>query len=145
MAVGHISTSVDELATDTRTVANLFLARDYLYTGTEPLYELGGALFGSGALVVGAPHSSAAAGVLTHDFTDDWYYRVHVLPSAIDFGNLQSTQIEEFIVWNAFFDARALTFADITVAPGLTLDVPDAAAILPYDIAPLDVLTFGVE
>jgi hypothetical protein len=82
--------------------------------------------------------------VLVHDYTDDWYYRIHVIPQTIDFGNLQTTQTEQFLVWNAFFDARELTSVAFTPPPGLSLELPAGVEPLPYDIKPLEVLTFEI-
>jgi hypothetical protein len=41
-------------------------------------------------------------------FGDDWYHRIHVIPSTIDLGNLVSNQQRRFEVWNAYFDSRTL-------------------------------------
>jgi hypothetical protein len=37
------------------------------------------------------------------DFTDDFYNRVYLLPSEIDFGVILSEAIETFRIWNAYF------------------------------------------
>jgi hypothetical protein len=68
-------------------------------------------------------------------FLDDYYYRVHVLPSRIDVGNLLSTQIRDVEVWNAWFDAQGLSSIDAAGATGLTLNGP---APTPTVFAPLE-------
>jgi len=45
-------------------------------------------------------------GQLCPMFVDDFYERVHVTPTVIGLGNLVSTQIRSFEVWNAFFTSN---------------------------------------
>lgn len=144
MPTGVLASAVTELATDVVTSANLFLSRGYRDDGGEPAALLDGAIAGPVSALAGAPQTTPGTGVLAHDFADDWYNRVHVIPQAIDFGNLQSTQVEEFLVWNAFFDERELTSSTFDAPPGLSLDVPDSAEPLPYGIKPLEELTFAL-
>ena len=39
-------------------------------------------------------------------FLNDYYYRIHLIPSVIDFGYIMSDVEETFIIWNAYFIAK---------------------------------------
>lgn len=77
------------------------------------------------------PIENVAAGVDAGDickqFQFDYYYRIYVTPSVVDLGNLISTQIRSFEVWNAHFDPKLnsdLTFVGDTT--GIILTEPEA-------------------
>lgn len=58
---------------------------------------------------------------------DDYYYRIHISPSAVDVGNLTAYQEREVVVWNAYPEPK--TLAGITEAgdtDGLSLVGPEA-------------------
>lgn len=50
----------------------------------------------------------AKTGFLSSSYSDDFYHRIHIIPSRIDLGNIVSTQTNSVRVWNAFFVAQTL-------------------------------------
>jgi hypothetical protein len=78
--------------------------------------------------------SRALAGQVPRSPLDDYYYRIHVLPSALDLGNLLSPEAHQVEVWNAYFEARSLDAIVAANDEGLTLSGPPAP---PLSYAPL--------
>jgi len=70
-----------------------------------------------------------------HSFEDDYYYRIHLIPTEIDLGNLVSDQLYDVEVWNAYFTVQNLNTINITGGDGLLLTAPVAA---PTDYQPLE-------
>ena len=64
---------------------------------------------------------AALTGAADRSFRDDWYHRIHVLPAAIDFGNLVSPASQAVEVWNAFLSPVSLTAIEGTGADGVSL------------------------
>ena len=65
--------------------------------GTEEIF---------GALIDNKPidmPQTLLEGLLCPHFVDDFYFRVHVTPNSIALGNLVSSQVRTFDVWNAYF------------------------------------------
>ncbi|MEF8736816.1 MAG: hypothetical protein V5B35_09550 [Candidatus Accumulibacter necessarius] len=60
-------------------------------------------------------------GAADRTFRDDWYHRIHVLPAAIDFGNIVSPVSHPIEVWNAFFSPVSLAAIEVAGADGLSL------------------------
>lgn len=65
--------------------------------------------------------ASAKAGSALAAFGDDWYHRIHIIPSIIDLGNLVSPVERILEVWNAGFDGQTLDTIDETGTDGLLL------------------------
>lgn len=61
------------------------------------------------------------AGAADRTFRADWYNRIHLLPAAINFGNIVSPVSRSIEVWNAFFAPVTLTAIDGSGADGLAL------------------------
>lgn len=61
------------------------------------------------------------AGAADKTFREDWYNRIHLLPAAINFGNIVSPVSRSIEVWNAFFAPVTLTAIDGNGADGLAL------------------------
>ena len=61
----------------------------------------------------------------SRSFKDDYYYRIHLLPTSINLGNLLSGQTREVEVWNAYFEPHLLNSITPANATGLTLIEPD--------------------
>jgi hypothetical protein len=81
-----------------------------------PFRDLDGALdAGAQARTVNLPVSQQAdphPGVRGGGFgPDDWYDRIHVLPSSIALGNLVSTQTRTVAVWNAWLNTPQMLLA----------------------------------
>lgn len=67
-------------------------------------------------------------------FFNDWYNRVHFIPSRLDLGNLLSSQNREVILWNAFLeDVNVSSFGAVN-ADGISVTQPIAT---PYNAIPL--------
>ena len=64
---------------------------------------------------------AALTGAADRSFRDDWYHRIHVLPAAIDFGNLVSPVSHAVEVWNAFLSPVSLTAIEAAGADGVSL------------------------
>lgn len=63
----------------------------------------------SGALIHNEPvevNSQLVIGLICDMFVADFYNRVHVTPNVLNLGNLVSTQIRTFDVWNGFFTSN---------------------------------------
>src|SRR5574343_223943 len=107
---GTKDAAVIQGATDPYTTANLFTARDY-YTGDVlPANALTGDVFGSlTSTPYPAPYSTTHAAGLSQDFIQDWYYRIHLIPTVMDLGNLVSSQTRTLTLWNAFFVVKPFT------------------------------------
>jgi hypothetical protein len=60
-------------------------------------------------------------GAADRTFRDDWYHRIHVLPAAIDFGNIVSPVSHPVEVWNAFFSPISLAAMEVAGADGVSL------------------------
>lgn len=89
------------------------------FAGTQPVLMSGDGVFpieifvGSqrifGDLIDNLPidiNSQVVVGQLCPMFVEDFYERVHVTPNVLALGNLVSTQIRTFEVWNAFFTSN---------------------------------------
>ena len=121
-----------QVALDGYTSANLFLARAY-YTGdTLPANDIAGTVR-AGAIsrpYAGPQVAPNKAGTKSRYFIDDWYYRIHVIPGALDMGNLVSSQSRDVLLWNAYLAPSMLSaFASeglngITVTPPVGLAPP---------------------
>lgn len=55
---------------------------------------------------------------------DDYYNRIWLIPSVIDFGSLSSTQTALFTVWNAYLTPIEISSIDEPSDPSLTLSAP---------------------
>lgn len=80
-------------------------------------------------------------------FLDDYYFRIHVLPSRIDLGNLLSSQTRQIEVWNSHFDPKLLSSIDEEGVDGIALAEPAPApttfAALEHRIYELSISTNG--
>lgn len=60
-----------------------------------------------GALVTSWPvessNAQAISGFIANAYSNDYYYRIHIIPSRLDLGNVVSTQTSTVNLWNAFF------------------------------------------
>ncbi len=78
---------------------------------------------------------AAIAATPANGYMADYYYRVHLIPSRIDLGNLVSAQTRSVVVWNAWPDQpRSLTDLQLLDADGITATGEGA---LPLAFAPL--------
>lgn len=68
----------------------------------------------------------AVSGVSAPSFRDDYYYRIHMNPAAIDLGNVISQKIVQVEVWNAWFAASLLSSIDTNAGAGISFTGPQA-------------------
>lgn len=75
-----------------------------------------------------APVSAAGrpiVGFAAGSWSDDFYHRVHVIPSQLDIGNLFTTQSRTFRVWNAYLDsAKTLASVSESGTEGILITAP---------------------
>ena len=81
-------------------------------------------------------------GSVTHTSFDDWYYRIHVIPSSVALGILAGDTTRSVLVWNAFFRSVDLASVFLTNAEGITLDAPVSP---PYTVGPLQALNYSLS
>lgn len=82
------------------------------------------------------------SGFISGAYSDDFYHRIHVIPRAIDVGNLVSSQSRTIYVWNAFLVAKTLQSFTGTDVEGMSMVQP---VTLPASIYPLRVLTYTLN
>lgn len=101
----------------------------------------------SGARTVVNPAFALATktGVLVQTFEENWYNRVHVIPSRYDVGNLISDQVRTFEVWNAYFTSKSLSAITQSGTQGLSLTRPAGAPSEPATYDPLEALTYSIS
>jgi hypothetical protein len=75
---------------------------------------------------VAAAVARAITAVWHGQFVDDFYRRIHVVPSTINLGGLVSDQQRSIEVWNAHFGPRTLTTIDVSGGAGITVTGPAA-------------------
>lgn len=92
-----------------------------------------------------APVSAAGrpiVGFAAGSWSDDYYHRVHVIPSQLDIGNLFTTQSRTFRVWNAYLDsAKTLASVSESGTEGILITGP---ASPPTVFAPNEERQYGV-
>lgn len=81
------------------------------------------------------------AGHATRAFSDEWFERVHILPSRIDVGNLVAQQTRAVEVWNAYRSA-ARTLSGVA---GFDVDGVSISPAAAATFAPLESRTYNVE
>lgn len=90
---------------------------------------------------VPAPHP-VMAGSKAYTSFDDWYYRIHIVPTAISLGNLSGDTTRQVLVWNAFFTNSQLEAFGLFNADGITVTQP---VVAPATIGPLRSLVYSVN
>lgn len=73
---------------------------------------------------VGVPAQRTLDATRVPSYFEDFYHRVHLLPSRIDLGSLASEQSRTIEVWNARLAPNTLTSLSATGAEGMTLVGP---------------------
>lgn len=108
-ASGHQATTHDGQGTFPRDVILVDFLFDISITDNLPIEGLG------------VPVLAEAC----HQYVQDYYFRIHVSPSELDLGNLLSSQLREFTVWNAFFVQQTLdSLTVVGDASGIVLTEP---------------------
>ncbi|MDR1037355.1 MAG: hypothetical protein LBT40_12550 [Deltaproteobacteria bacterium] len=79
------------------------------------------------------PEGREIGGAGSHSYSEDFYYRMHILPSLIDVGNLTEKATYTIEVFNAFLETVSITEIGSFDAEGLMLsgfDLPEAVLAL---------------
>lgn len=109
-------------------------------TGSDAPWDEAELLGGSGA--VGLPGSAGLSGQDGHiilGFEGQLYYRVHVIPTFYNLGNVLQPEVRSIEVWNAWVrTAKTLASIDETDTTGLTLIEPGATPLLYNPLASKD-------
>lgn len=71
-------------------------------------------------------------GQLMPNYFNDFYFRVHIVPTSLELGNIVSSQEHDIYIWNAYFNTKRLT-AITGLTEGMVLDGQTA----PYNFTPL--------
>lgn len=98
---------------------------------------------GAAALATHWPVSTtpyAKSGHVARSYFTDYYNRVHVIPAAVDIGNLLSRQTLDVSVWNAHLVPKTLSAITESGTSGLT----ESGITAPTTFAPLEERTFSV-
>lgn len=77
-------------------------------------------------------------GHVSLSFGGDWYYRIHVIPASIVFPNISSDVEDTYLIWNAWFEAKSLTY--VTDDTGGNVVLTDENAV---EYSSLDMLNLG--
>lgn len=96
---------------------------------------------GAPTRTVAGAYARALDGAKARSYTDDYYYRIHVSPNPLEFGNLVTTTTQSVIIWNAYFETKTLSSALLTNGDGISIPSPVA---VPSNLAPLRYLTYDV-
>ena len=74
---------------------------------------------------VATDNSWGVVGSVLSGYFEDFYYRIYVLPSELDVGNLVTAQVREISVWNAWpYTSQTLIGADVANAEGIDVELP---------------------
>jgi hypothetical protein len=98
----------------------------------------------NGSKVNNLPVTERESTLVGHEqitFRNDYYYRVHVAPQTIALGAILSPINEEFIVWNAWFQAKSLSQIVKTNPTEYTLTGQTA----PFDFRALQLKTYEID
>lgn len=88
------------------------------------------------------PVEPVTAGGYTRTTLDDWYYRIHIVPTTISLGNLSGDTTRTILVWNAFFDNVSLDSVVLAGGDGITLSEP---VVPPVTLGALKSLNYAVS
>jgi hypothetical protein len=86
------------------------------------------------------PVEFSLTGTPIDSFFDDWYNRIHLMPSTIDLLNVISDQTRTITLWNAYLVNKTLTSTVFPEAQGLTVDSPVTP---PYVLRALETLEYN--
>lgn len=81
-------------------------------------------------------------GEFVSTFFNDWYNRIHFVPSLLEMGNLLSNQTRDIVVWNAYFVSKPIEGFAIAGGDGINVIPPGEP---PFNAAPLGRYTYVVE
>lgn len=142
--VGSKEALTQAAALDTYTSENLFTTREYFTgDGIHGGYPLPFDTDGPRDVVLPTHSTITRNGTKTTDFFDDWYNRIHVIPSATDLGNLVSTQSREVSIWNAYLVPKPYTGINVEGSVGVTIQ-PPAGVTPPTTLAATQFVTYTV-
>lgn len=112
------------------------ISTDFLLKGKSPEWEdyaSNDAVIDSvalsihGSIVKGYPdtyHSTSINQHMSRTASEEWYNRIHLIPSATELGNLLTAQIVSIEVWNGFFVPRTLSSITENGTDGIAIEEP---------------------
>lgn len=77
----------------------------------------------------------SSQGEVMKTFHHDWYYRIHLVPSELNLGNVIADQQRQVLLWNAYFVDKNLLSVDFPNQVGTSITDPIGA---PYTLKPLE-------
>jgi hypothetical protein len=80
-----------------------------------------------------------------NSYLEDFYFRIYIIPTSLDIGNLLSSQTREFEVWNAYLTPLHVDSIEQVAADGITLVPPTGTGEPPLDMAPTQSLIYSVN
>lgn len=90
------------------------------------------------------PSRNISAEKVGSSFFYDFYNRIYVVPSALDAGNLLSSQVRHVILWNAFIETKTLEAVALGPQSGISV-TPPTGVVPPHEMLPLRELDFVVR
>lgn len=81
-------------------------------------------------------------GEMVNTWFDDWYNRIHLMPSVIDLNNVVTDQTRNIVLWNAYLTTKDLVSTTFPITQGVSIGSP---VTTPYTIRPLETLTYVVS
>lgn len=136
-------------------VANsLFTDRDTALSGTllghAQDYNIGPALFdntearsgGAQTPIIITMYPENLIGHFIKTFYNDWYNRIHFIPTKLELGNLLSDQTREAILWNAYLTSVEVESFTLNNGDGISVTEPAAT---PFFAPPLSLSTYIVS
>jgi hypothetical protein len=112
-----------------------------------PPYQIDAGFSSAGVMARVEPvvPAKAVSSVDGLSYLKDFYFRLYIIPSSLDIGNLLSSQTREFEVWNAFLTPLHIDDIEQVAADGITLIPPAGTGNPPLDMAPTQSLTYSVN
>ena len=75
------------------------------------------------------------------NFTDDYYYRMHVNPEFLNVGNVSSNELRDLKIWNSYLEPKTLLSGEANGLEGVELFGVD----LPYELSALEEITLQLD
>lgn len=97
---------------------------------------------GASTFIDAKPPARNSNGEIQKFFVNDFYYRIHIEPVALDLGNILSVQTRDISVWNANFTSSQLNSVSIPNETGISFSQPVSA---PYTLNALEELKYQVS
>ena len=91
---------------------------------------------------VSIPFSTSSPAILIDNFITNYYNRIHVIPTQLNFGNIAATLTENYTIFNAFRNSQTLTSISPATQQGIRFSF--GVALLPIVINAFQTASFQV-